>query len=105
MFKENIIKLLMGHQRNYYNYNNTNSNEDYSVNLSLLITIILSFCSMTIISFLFFSLVYFCNNYKKICSKICKNSPFKRSKRMNGIEIELGTLSHKIIQDSDSVKS
>ena len=110
MFKENIIKLLMGHRRHYYenhyhNYNTTESKFDSFINLPLLITIILSFCSLTLITFLTFSLVYFCNNYKKICDKICKNSPCNRRKRMNGIEIELGRLSHKIIQDFDSVKS
>ena len=114
MFKENIIKMLMGHQRhnyenhyhnNNYNYNTTESKFDSFINLPLLVTIILSFCSLTTITFLTFSLVYFCNNYKKICSKICKNSPCNRRKRMNGIEIELGKLSHKIIQDSDLVKS
>ena len=112
MFKETIIKLLMGHQRHNYenhyhnnNYNNTESNFDSFINLPLLVTIILSFCSLTTITFLTFSLVYFCNNYKKICGKICKNSPCNRRKRIKGIEIELGRLSHKIIQDSDSDKS
>ena len=79
MFKENIIKLLMGHQRHNYenhyhnhNYNTTESKFDSLINLPLLITVLLSFCSLTTITFLTFSLVYFCNNYKKICGKILK---------------------------------
>ena len=46
MFKETIIKLLMGHQshnyeNHYHNYNNTESKFDFIVNLPLLITVLL----------------------------------------------------------------
>ena len=81
----------------HHNHNNTKLDVGINVNIPLLITILITFVTFILFMFLLFLLLYTIKNYSKIC--ICSNSPCQRKKRKKGIEIELGSLSHKIIYD------
>tara|TARA_B110000858_G_C17656737_1_gene405278 strand:+ start:19 stop:315 length:297 start_codon:yes stop_codon:yes gene_type:complete len=86
-----------GHHHHHHSHNNTKMDMSFGVNVSLLITILITFVSLFIFLLVLFLLLHIIKNYSNICD--CTNTPCIRKKRMEGIEIEMGSLSHTIINE------
>ena len=83
----------------HHSHNNTKMDMSFGVNIPLLITILITFVSLFIFLLLLFLLLHIIKNYSNICD--CTNTPCMRKKRMAGIEIQIGSLSHKIINEKE----
>jgi hypothetical protein len=81
--------------QSYQYYNNTGHKIYFSISIPLLITILLTFISFILFLFLFFLLLNSIKNFT--CKYVCLNTPCKRKKRKKGIQIKMGSLSHKIV--------